>query len=82
MHQPFVTTHGPYWNEDSEDIAGSYFELIIVSAVPWNCGAFDSMPTSAGVISHLPGGPHFGMAFGRTLAIKMSPHCGYTPSFA
>ena len=31
-------------------------DLSIVPAVPWNCGAFNSMPQLAGLIPHIPAG--------------------------
>ena len=54
MHQSLVT----------KAPMGPCFDLNIVPAVLWKCGAFDSLPKTAGVISHLPAGVLAGLLTG------------------
>ena len=60
-YAPVICNHGP----SGARIAGLVpcLELRIVPAVPWNCGAFDSMPKPAGV-SHLAAGILAGLLAG------------------
>ena len=44
------------WGGDREVDNVPSFDLSIIPAVSWNGGSFDSMPTLAEVISHLPAG--------------------------